>query len=286
VFVAVQNQFDRESSPKFFDPNPRAYSDGALFDTTKVYDSGALGGSTSDYQILSWGGGSVLGKFQDLYALNGTATLDLKPLIVRFSGSYDYSKTRNNNNDIRNYFDLARLGITDRTGLLLSLKGTYLLNSSSYVEASISTLDRRTEAYDPDLGRNYLAYNDSLVAANHGWQYRGPVTGPANYDFYGFPFARPGALLTGYGKSHWTNFEGNVALTAQLDKHEIKAGASYQRWTIRNYGVGGSSTLLNDFRNNPDIARNPAVMNVYMSGNQYRLFNNYGFDFYGREIED
>jgi hypothetical protein len=286
IFLAGENSFNRENSPFFFYDNPSQYSDGALWDTTKVYDTGGRGGSTADYQVLDWTPGNIPGNSNNLYALNGTATLDLNPLIVRLSGSYDYSRSRNNSNDVVNLFATDRLGLTDRSGLLLNLKATYLLENSSYIEASVSMLDRRTEAYDPVLKENFLTYDDSLIAASHGWQYRSFTTGPANYDFYGFPFSRPGTRLSGYGKSHWSNFGANVAFTTQLDKHEIKAGASYQRWSIRNYGVGGSSTLLNDLRNNPDIARNPSVMNVYMSANQFRLFGNYGFDFYGREIDN
>ncbi len=286
IFLAGENNFIRDYNPLFFSPNPRAYSDGALFDTTKVYDTGALSGNPKDYQILKWQGGNIPGRMQNQYALNGTLSLDMKPLLVRLSGSFSNTKVRNNGSSIINNFDLARLGYTSSSNAFLNLKGTYLLAGNSYIEANVSYLDDRAKNYDGVLKDNFFAYSDSLVASQYGWtNFQNYFTGPAQYDFYGFPFNRPGAPLSGYGFRKWTSLGGNVAFTTQIGKHEIKAGASYQRWTVRGYGVNGADALLSNARNNPDIARNPAAWQLLLQSSNYRNLNGiYGYDFFGNEV--
>ncbi len=54
------------------------------------------GGKTSDYQILHWDGGSVPGRMQSRYTFNGTALLDLKPLLIKASGAFTWSRQRGN----------------------------------------------------------------------------------------------------------------------------------------------------------------------------------------------
>ncbi len=286
IFLAGENLFNRDSSPMFFTGNPTAYSDGALFDTTRVYDSGLGGGSSKDSQILTWPAGNILGQMQNQYILNGTLSFDMKPLLIRVSGSYKNSLSRNNGQNIINYFDLSRLGYTKSTDLFVNLKGTYLLANNSYLEANINYNDDRNKNYDNTFGDNFLAYGDSLQASMNGWNsFQSFTTGPATYYFYGFPFNRPGTLLSAYNYRKWTSLGGSLSYTAQVGKHEFKAGGSLQSWTIRNYGVGGSGTILNGALQNPDYARNPAAWNLFLQSSDYTLLNGvYGYDFYGNEI--
>jgi hypothetical protein len=67
LFLSGENFFTRDYDPMFYSGNPASFSDGALLDTTKVYDSGLYGGSTSDYQYLKWDGGSVPGRMLERY---------------------------------------------------------------------------------------------------------------------------------------------------------------------------------------------------------------------------
>ncbi len=105
------------------------------------------------------------------------------------------------------------------------------------------------------------------------------------YNFYGFDFSRPGDYLTNYIKNARNYFGGSIAFTTQLDKHEIKAGGSYQRWTLRNYSLGASSTLLTDVINYPDLARNTDSLTALFSNVGYTSFNNYGYDLFGNSID-
>ena len=54
LFLSGENSFIRDYAPQFLSGNPTAYSNGALFDTTKVFDSGINGGNKTDSQILKW----------------------------------------------------------------------------------------------------------------------------------------------------------------------------------------------------------------------------------------
>ncbi len=285
VFLSGENSFVRDYSPMYFYGNPPAYSDGALFDTTKIFDTGAYGGSTSESQILSWQSGNIPGRFQNRYTFNGTALLDVKPLVVRLAGAFTWYKTRSNGPNISNNFDLQRLGVSDNSNLLLNLKGTYFLSSNSYLEGNFNIYDARGAGYDPVFGNNLLAYSDSLQASKYGWAYQNYYSGPATYDFYGFPFTRPGANLSGYSKDQNSYLGGSLAYTAVLGIHALKAGGSYTRWTIRHWANGSPSTLLSTIRSNPDLASNPDSLNYLFQNVLYKTFDNYGFDLFGNSTD-
>jgi hypothetical protein len=298
-FISGENAFMRDYNPMFLYGNPVAYSNGNLFNTTRVYDSGINGGNTNDSQILTWKGGSVPGRMQNRYTINGTALLDLKPLLIKAAVAFTTQRTRRNDfgtnsiapdptatiTDLGNIFDLERLPLTDNSDLLLNLKGTYFITANSFVEANLNFLDNRAKTYDPIFKDNYLAYSDSLEAAKYGWTFQNYTTMPSAYNFYGFDFERPGELLTNYVKDQRNYIGASVAFTTQLSNHELKAGGSYQRWTVRRYNVVAASTLLLLVRNNPDLARNTDSL-IYLYQNQgYKSFNNYGYDLFGNSVD-
>ena len=295
LFISGENYFTRDytsadastypTGPMFFYGNPQRYSDGALFDTTKVYDTGVLGGNTNDYQILKWKPGNIPGRLQNRYTFNGTALLDEKPLTLRFAAAYTWYQNRNNTSDISNMFNLERLGMTDNTNLMLALKGTYFISSNSYLEANVNLFDTRSRGYDPNFGNNFLSYSDSIAAAQHGWAYQNYYSGPVNYDFYGFPFTRPGADLVGYAKDHNSYLGGSLAYNAVISNNSLKAGASYTRWTVRSWSNNAPATMLSTLRANPDMASNSDSLNFLMENVLYKSFNNYGFDLFGNETD-
>lgn len=300
LFLTGENGFVRDYNPQFLYGNPAAFSTGQLLDTTKAYDTGFNGGNKSDYQILHWSGGSIPGRMQNHYTFNGTALLDLKPLLIKASGAFTWQRQRMNDftfnsvtpvpnaptiTDITNIYDLQRLPMQDNSNLFLNLKGTYFLASNSFVEANVNYLDWRNKYYDPYSGENILDYADSLKAAQYGWVFDNFTTMPQAYNFYGFDFARPGDYLTSYGKQHRNYFGGSVAITSQLGRHELKAGGSYQRWTIRNYTTAGLSSVLLNIRNNPDLARNTDSLIALNEDISFKSFNNYGYDIFGNSVD-
>lgn len=281
-FISGENYFDRDSR-KFFDANPVAFSDGALWDTTKIYDTGIYGGSTKDYQYLTWGAANILGNANNRYTTNGTLLFDNNPLILRLAGAFTWSRGRGTDG-IFNIFNSDRLPTTDVSSLLLNLKGTYLLGSNSFVDASFGFFDYRAKTYDPYFKDNFLAYSDSLAAAQYGWKYTNYYTGPATYDFYGFPFNRPGTNLSGFSKSHNNYINAMAAYTGQVEKHALKIGASFQRWTVRQWTNNAPSNFLSTVRNNPDQARDS--LSTLIGTTLFANFNNYGFDVFGNETTD
>ena len=299
LFLTGNNNFVRDYDPQYLYGNPAAFSSGALFDTTKAYDTGLNGGNENDYRILQWDGGSVPGRMQSRYTFNGTALLDLKPLLVKASGAFTWQRQRANDwtfnsispvpsatiTDLSNIYNLGRLPIQDNSDLLLNLKGTYFLSSNSYVEAIVNYLDWRREYYDPYMHANYLDYSDSLVASSYGWTFDNYTTMPSAYNFYGFDFSRPGDYLTNYNKAERNYFGGSFSFTTQLDQHEFKAGGSYQRWTIRNYTAVGGSNVLTSYLSNPDAARNADSLVAMLSNVSYKSFNNYGYDLFGNSVD-
>ena len=296
LFLSGENYFIRDYNPTFFAANPTTFSDGALFETTKVFDTGALGGDASEYETLAWDGGNIPGRFQNRYTFNGTALIDLKPLILKLAGAFSWQQQRSNTPNIINLFNTSRLPLTDQSNMLLNMKGTYLITPKIFLEGIVNYVDNRTKRYDPHFEDDLLAYSDSSRAAEYGWVYTDYTTSPQPYDFYGFPFTRPGALLTDdsqidntptfqYFKNSSSYYGGSLALTAQMGQHELKAGGSYQQWTVRFYSVDALSSLLRNVRNNPDDIRNSQDFTEFLQEFSYSSFTNYGYDLFGNETD-
>ncbi len=282
VFLSAENIFQRDNA-RFFDANPSSFSDGALLDTTKVYDTGFFGGSSTDYQYLKWNAGNINGNSNNNYNLNGTVVFDNNPIILRLAGTFSSGRSTTNNNII-NLFNTDRLPVTDNSNLLLNLKGTYLLSANSFAEATVSYFDSRQKTYDPIFQDDLLAYSDSLAASKYGWTYSNFVTSPPRYDFYGFPFNRNGALLTGFSKDHNNYISASAAYTGQMKEHAIKIGGSYQKWTVRRYQQTDPSNFLSTLRNNPDNARDSLA--ALIGSTAFANLNNYGYDVFGKETDE
>ena len=296
IFLSGENMYFRDN-PKFFEGNPTAFSDGALFDTTKVYDSGFYGGSTDEYQYLVWGAGNIPGNSNNRYTVNGTVVFDNNPLILRLAGAFTWARyvgaTSNRfQNTIREIFNTARIPVNDNSNLLLNLKGTYLLGANSFIDGSIGYYDSRTKNYDRFFGDDLLAYSDSLAGAQYGWVYENYSNSPVAYDFYGFPFDRPGTLLTsgttglnnGYTKDHNNYYAATLAYTGQVGAHALKIGGSFQRWTVRRYQQADPSNFLTSMRNNPDMARDSLA--AFIGSTVFANLDNYGFDVFGSETDE
>lgn len=292
LFLAGENVFQRDNA-RFFNANPVAFSDGAPLDATKVYDTGFYGGSKSEYQYLTWNAANIPGNLNNTYDLNGTIVFDNNPLILRLAGALSWSRNKGAGftslgdqfaNTIMELFNTARLPVTDNSNLLLNLKGTYILGGSSFIDGSVGFYDARSKTYDPFFKDDVLAYSDSLAAAKFGWTYTNYVTSPDPYDFYGFPFDRPGALLTQYSKDHNNYISGSLAYTGQIDKHALKIGGSLQRWTVRRYQQNDPSNFLSTVRNSPDQARDSLA--ALIGSTIFANLNNYGFDVFGNETDE
>lgn len=296
AYVAGENFFTRDYNPMFLDGSPATWSDGAKVDT--VFDSGVRGGRAGDAQALSWLPGVAQGRYQSRYSMNGTVLFDYKPWQVKIGGALSWQRTRDNDflstpnplaDPIANIFDQARLQLTDQSQDFLNAKASYFIGANSYVEANFNLLNRRVKSYDPNFpDGNILMYADSLAAAAHGWTNQSYAEEPRPYDFYGFPFNRPGALLIGptlnqFNKSETGNWAGSIAYTSQIGKNELKVGASYEYWTARNYSITGLPSLLDITRLSPDIARDQSQYALLIR--RQTSLNNYGYNEFGQPVD-
>jgi len=285
-FISGENNFTRDQTPRFFDANPTTFSDGAAFATTGLQTDGyrTTGIGSDATHILTWGAGNVLGQFNNRYTTNGTLIYDLKPLILRLAGAFSWSHGTPDLTSIRQMFDRARLPNTDRSNALLDLKGTYFLDTKSFIEASVNYLDTRYKNYDPNYKDNLLAYDDSLNNAVNGWTYSSRTSGPSALQFYNFPFSNSGADLTGYEKSETSKIGFSASYTAQIEKHELKLGGDYTRWTMRDYQESGFGGILQQILADPNSSRNPNLLSNLITNNSGASLSNYGYDVFGNEV--
>jgi len=228
----------------------------------------------------------------------GTATLlfDAKPFIFRLSGSANWRKQDEVIVNIpQRVFNLDRVEQEEYSSGLLNLKFTHLLSSNSFYEVNLNYFDRREFQYDPIFKDNFFAWWDSTANAAQGIQFfnlnspwRG---GTQNMDIYGFNFDAPGSpIQSNLIKSKRAYLGGSFAFTTQTDRHEIKLGANYERWTTRNYSLTGldARQSLTEARNNPDLVReaaagDPGALREFARTVGHAL--TYGYDAFGNEID-
>ncbi len=304
VFLSGENKFNRDL-PQFFYGNPTSFSDGALLDTTKVYDTGFYSGKTDEYQYLTWNGGNVPGVMDNRYTGNGTILFDNNPIILRLAGAYTWERTRGASAGIYNQnattlidlYNTARLPMNDYSNILLNLKGTYIISDNMFAEANVNYYDARHKTYDPIFGDDFISYNDSLKASQYGWVYPSYASPPQEYDFYGFPFNRPGTPLVSpgnstangnlqsYTKDHNSYIGASASFTGQVEKHALKFGGSFQRWTVRRFQELDANNFLATVRQYPDQAATTAGLKNLIATTLYRDYNNFGFDVFGNETD-
>jgi len=270
LFVAGENNFVRDRAPTFF----------SGYDFGYLVDNGQGGGTKGDSALLNFPSGNVEGRMNNRFTTNGTLLFDFLPLQVRLSGAFTRSKNTDNN-DITNYFDLARLGVTDNSNLLLNGKVTFFFTPKTFAEVNVDYVDQRQESTDPNYGEDIMAYGDSVSAAAHGWTYSTLTSGPRGYNFAGFPFARPGAILAGFSKDLYDHLGGSVAITSQMENHSLNVGGSYMYYSNSHYGINAGglySALLTD----PNISRDPTQLALQLRSSL--AVNNYGFDEFGNPL--
>lgn len=272
-FLAGENQFDRDMRVQFWQ--------GFRFENLPDINS------PDTVKVLEIQPGNFPGMMRNRYTGNGSLTFDFNPLTVRLGGSITRQREQGTTLPVREIFDLARQPITESSDMLANAKLTYFVSPTVLLEANVGYGDNRRKVSDPDHGDNYLLYNDSLANANYGYQYRSYAIGPLDYNLYGFPFRRFGAMRTGFSKAQQTRTTGSFDVTAQMGGvHELKLGGSAEFYKVRNYAVGvaGNSSLLTYYRTNPDAARLSGAARDYQVRRNGSV-NNYGYDVYGNKID-
>lgn len=227
---------------------------------------------------------------------NGTLVFDVKPFIFRLGGSATWRKQDETILNLpQRVFNLDRVEQEEYSSGLLNLKMTHLLGSRSFYEVNFNYFDRREYQYDPIFEDNYWAWWDSTANAAQGIEFfnidspwRG---GSQNMDIYGFDFDAPGSpIQSNLIKSKRGYIGGSFAFTTQTERHEIKFGADYQRWTTRFYSLTGldARQSFTEARNNPDLVRAAAAGDQSALREFARTVGHaltYGYDAFGNELD-
>lgn len=238
--------------------------------------------------------GPVFKNSLENYTGTGSLTFDFNPVIIRLVGSYTTSTSFNPfsaptriSGNIANFLNTDRTEQVEQSDGAFSLKATYLINSTTFVEVSggysFATLDR----FDPYLKDNFLAYGDSVANADVGftWTRRPSQGGDLRYtrqpriDIYDFSIIPPGDVIAGYQNWDRNSMNFNAALSTVLGKvHNVKVGGELQIYEVRNYGWGNEGI----FAMAGLLAAPPTGLTekqIYVN----RGVNNYGYDYLGNE---
>jgi len=284
-FLAGQNVFWADDDPRFWKGFDFVHSDTYVDDrhfpliTTNFNETIKQGLKTID----NWNYENNNNTF------NGAGTLlyDGAKIRLRLAANLQYQKAQNGAG-VGGILNLDRIGYTESSNGLYTLKATHIINPRTYHEFSLDYFDYRTKNYDSVFGDNFYLYADSIANAEQGYKFLKWSTANVGntIDVYGFNFTVPGTPA-GYGKSKRGYIGGKYDFTTQYKNHEIKFGGDAQTWTIRTFGAAPFGMFTNRL-NNPDqyvkaLAGDlEAYGGLMLSANQV----GYGYDLWGNEIDD
>ncbi len=228
---------------------------------------------------------------------NGTLVFDAKPFIFRVGGSLSWRRQDEVLGDLTEMLFNDRIEQEEVSTALLNAKMTHLLSSKSFYELQFNLFDRREHQYDPIFRDNFFAYWDSIAGAAQGIDFfslnniwRG-ATQPM--EIYGFDFEPPNSVTRNGNTRRKRGYVGGTFnFTTQLPQHEVKFGASIERWTARNFQYSGldARNALLWARQNPDRFRLAVAGDLQAQrefavgiGNGARF--SYGYDPFGNETD-
>ncbi len=307
-FVAGENQFMRDRTPSFWEgfefpnaqfPQPLVDGPGGGRPGDTLFAGNGIPASSIDsrYGEILVKNGNIPSNLQNRWTGNGTLTFDFNPFIVRLGAAITWQRQRLNTLPVQDILDQARLPVNDNSSGLYNAKFTHFLNPKTFYEVNLNYFESRRKQYDPFLGDNLQMYGDSIENAKNGFtyfSYMNPSVGvsPLEARYYGFPYTRYGTLIVGgsqstavrYVKQRQAYIGGSLDFTSQFGIHELKAGGSYQRYSVRQYSVTNLESVFLYYITKPDSARDPiAAQNAMRSQG---LPNNYGYDLFGNEIDN
>ncbi|MBX3007402.1 MAG: TonB-dependent receptor [Melioribacteraceae bacterium] len=283
-FTNFNYQYNRDGSPQ---PWPGA-------------NLGIIGDpATQDTIDLTYPAGPRKGVQDQRYTFTGTLNFDLKPVMLRVSGTYTDAKGQSGGGGIRSLYQ-TRQGMNESSNGSFGLKLTHVLSPSMFYELSAGYYFQSAETYTPGLGSDYWAYGDSVASANTGWtiprtpqdiangrigRYRTPTT----INVLGFTFNRNGAVPQAWAISDRNNIVFNGSLSFLVGKaHSFKVGGEYMQYVIRNWGLG-----LTAMTGLAAKVANYAVSPQYPTLDSWKRqllitegVNNYGYDVFGNETDD
>ncbi len=263
---------------------------------------GLLTGETGDVVNLVYPAGPLRKNSLEQYNYTATLTADLKPVTLRFAGTYTTGtadvpyNTHRNAGAIANFMNESRIEQAPQRNGSANLKLTHLLSARTYYELNVGYFYQSQKNWDPIMKDDFLSYGDSVANAAYGivWGRTaadiaagqvGRYIRPTRKIAYGFSFNAPGDVLAGYAKFKRENLSLSGALSTQVGQHTFKVGGEFQRFAIRNYAwsnenVFSLASLLAQNDALPDgdpkkVSREQVLINTGV--------NNFGYDVFGNE---
>ncbi len=265
---------------------------------------GALRGSNDSYAFDNLS--------KDL-SFNGTLQLDLNPLVLRLAGAFNTDTYSSAGLPIQSMFNTRRHE-TLTQNMLINLKATYFLNTSTYVRANVRTMNRSYESYDKKFKekgvfktggselKDWLKWGnrDEVAQVDSNWANHFGTPGqdsqldiykyvePSNYNLNGFRFQRDGMRRGGYSKGEDGYIGFDAEFVTQMGEHEIKIGTDYTQYTYKRYGYSGINSLNSKINQDSTlidavVAQNARIETEILNA---RLASWVGYDMLGRECDD
>jgi hypothetical protein len=247
---------------------------------------------TADTINLVYPAGPVLKNSLEQITGTGTLTLDFKPLTVRLAGTYTHSESYNpftgrNPGNVANVFNSDRVMRVLRDDASGSLKLTYLVNPTTFVELTGGYFQQNGKDFDPYLQDNFTRYGDSSANAAAGFSWPGKYIRPLRYQVMTFTFNRYGDLVANYVKFKRQSMNFAGAFFTQMDEHALKVGGEFQRYSMRNYSWGNERSLtLAALLDNPPFDANLGRVLTPEEIMIRQGVNNFGYDVLGNENND
>jgi hypothetical protein len=247
--------------------------------------------------------GPVYGNSLQQFNYTATLSVDLKPITLRFAGTFSTGKSFNAFSAARNAGNIANMLNTERIEEVRSENGagsvklTHMLGQSTFYEVTFGYFRQTQKIFDPLLKEDFLAYGDSVANAAAGviWQRSaadiengrwGRYLRPTRLSIFSFAVNSPGDVVADYQKYKRESISLTAALSSQIgSEHFVKFGGDYQRYTMRNYqwaneglmalpGLIASNSALPD-----DSPQKLTLEQIYIN----RGVNNFGYDVFGNE---
>jgi len=228
----------------------------------------------------------------DRNVVNATLSFDFsKSFRLRLSGVYNYSKGHGTSSPMTNMLQTRWVDWINNH-FLGSAKATWIVNSKSYLDLSLSYYYRSTDEDDPYFGNDWQKWADSSAvsqATGGAVTYRDAHRSQYNYLINGIPFTRPGGYST-YNKSKQTYLGGGADFVSQVTKHhELKLGGMAKLYQVRQYAINPfvMAYLDKDYAEAGKVADYyPTLGDIPYNIARGFMGNTYGYDIYGNETSN
>lgn len=228
------------------------------------------------------------------YAINGSVTFEL-PVRLRIDFLHDFTKwDRTYNKPVMlNTLNERTYYYTSPT-TLISAKATKLFSSNSYLDVRGSYFHYARELNDPYFGNDWTKWYDSSAvheATDGEVVYRNSWRPKRNYVIHGFPATRDGEPLAIYSNLDQTYWGLGADYVNQINRHhELKVGAEYKQYTVRQYSVNPAAMVYAADSASAASAGYTGYGSLDSIPKQIWMFNGgvnaYGFDAFGNKIND